>query len=196
MPGQTPTFTYQGRLQDGGTPANGTYDLQFRLFDASSGGNQVGTTLVREDVLVSGGMFSVSLGFGAAAFPGADRFLEIGVRPGTSTGAFTALSPLRPITATPYAVQSLNATNAVNAANATSATNATNATNARHLHKTASPLQNRSCRQSLPPPAYLVKRMFFMFVSTVNLHGDSDSRLRVLCAVKLEAWCRNALSVS
>jgi hypothetical protein len=29
-------FTYQGRLTDGGTPANGTYDLRFRLFNAPS----------------------------------------------------------------------------------------------------------------------------------------------------------------
>ena len=28
---QTTTFTYQGRLTDGGTPANGIYDLQFVL---------------------------------------------------------------------------------------------------------------------------------------------------------------------
>src|SRR5437868_1744111 len=34
---QTTSFTYQGRLTDGGTAANGNYDLQFVLFDASSG---------------------------------------------------------------------------------------------------------------------------------------------------------------
>jgi len=33
--GQTSGFTYQGRLTDGGTPANGNYDLQFVLFDAA-----------------------------------------------------------------------------------------------------------------------------------------------------------------
>lgn len=31
---QTSTITYQGRLTDGGTAANGTYDLQFKLYDA------------------------------------------------------------------------------------------------------------------------------------------------------------------
>ena len=39
---QTPVgtaFTYQGRLSDGGTPPTGPYDLQFRLFDASTAGN-------------------------------------------------------------------------------------------------------------------------------------------------------------
>src|SRR5712691_3127220 len=39
---QTTSFTYQGRLTDGGTPANGNYDLQFALFDSLSGGAQVG----------------------------------------------------------------------------------------------------------------------------------------------------------
>lgn len=114
---QTTAFTYQGRLTDAGNPANGVYDLQFRLFDALIGGNQVASTVIREDVAVSNGLFTVTLDFGAAAFPGANRWLEISVRPGVSTGAFTALSPLQPITATPYAVQSLNAANATSAVN-------------------------------------------------------------------------------
>src|SRR5438477_328385 len=35
---QTTSFTYQGRLTDGGTAANGNYDLQFVLFDSLLGG--------------------------------------------------------------------------------------------------------------------------------------------------------------
>ncbi len=108
---QTTAFTYQGKLTDAGNPANGSYDLQFRLFDALVGGNQVPSTatLIREDVAVSNGIFTVTLDFGAAAFPGASRFLEIGVRPGVSVGAFTSLSPLQPVSATPYAIKSLSA---------------------------------------------------------------------------------------
>jgi len=34
-------FTYQGRLVDGAGPANGTYDLQFTLFDAVTAGAQM-----------------------------------------------------------------------------------------------------------------------------------------------------------
>ena len=30
-------FTYQGRLTDGGSPADGEYDFRFRLYDAASG---------------------------------------------------------------------------------------------------------------------------------------------------------------
>ncbi|MBI1766731.1 MAG: hypothetical protein HYR56_35440, partial [Acidobacteria bacterium] len=117
---QTTAFTYQGKLTDAGNPANGTYDLQFRLFDALLSGNQVGSTIVREDVTVSSGIFTVTLDFGAAVFAGANRWLEISVRPGVSTGAFTTLAPLQPITATPYALMSLNAATA-NAANSLSA---------------------------------------------------------------------------
>src|SRR5687768_14160329 len=34
---QTTSFTYQGKLTDGGTGANGNYDLQFTLFDSAAG---------------------------------------------------------------------------------------------------------------------------------------------------------------
>lgn len=103
---QTTTFTYQGRLQDTSTPANGSYDLQFTLWDAASAGTQQPqpspVTVTRTSVLVISGVFTVQLDFGANAFPGADRFLEIGVRPAGS-GTFTILSPRQQITSTPYA---------------------------------------------------------------------------------------------
>lgn len=38
---QTTSFTYQGRLSDGSTPASGSYDMKFRLYD--SGGNPQGS---------------------------------------------------------------------------------------------------------------------------------------------------------
>ena len=44
------TFTYQGRLTDGGNPASGAYDLQLALFDAATGGAQVGPTLSRDEM--------------------------------------------------------------------------------------------------------------------------------------------------
>jgi hypothetical protein len=66
-------FTYQGRLRDGGTAVTGTYDFEFKLFDAATDGNQVGATLTLDDVSVANGLFTVLLDFGASAFPGADR---------------------------------------------------------------------------------------------------------------------------
>jgi hypothetical protein len=122
--GQTTSFTYQGRLTDGGTAANGNYDLQFALWDSASGGTQVGSTLTVSTVAVSNGGFSVSLDFGAGSFNGANRFLEISARP-VSAGAFTLLSPRQQVTATPYAIRSANTSLADNATTAATATNAT-----------------------------------------------------------------------
>src|SRR6185295_9536210 len=93
---QTSAFTYQGRLTDGGTPANGTYDLQFKLYDALTSGNQlpIGSplTLTRNGVPATNGTFTVQLDFGASAFPGADRFLDIGVKRPTDS-SYTSLNP-------------------------------------------------------------------------------------------------------
>jgi Chaperone of endosialidase len=118
---QTTSFTYQGRLTDGGTPANGSYDFQFTLWDALNGGAQQPQpgpiTLTKNAVFVSAGTFVVQLDFGASAFPGADRFLEVSVRP-ASVGSFVTLLPRQQINSTPYAVRTLNASSADSLSNA------------------------------------------------------------------------------
>ena len=96
-------FTYQGRLVDGGSPATGSYDFQLVLFDAPGGGSPVGPTLVREDVAVSDGLFTLTLDFGSSAFAGSARWLDVAVRLGASTGAFTPLAPRQPLTPSPNA---------------------------------------------------------------------------------------------
>jgi predicted small secreted protein len=96
-------FTYQGRLTDGGIPANGAYDFEFELYDAASGGTTLGTLTVG-NATVTDGLFTVQLNFGAEVFTGDARWLEIGVRPGDSSGAYTALSPRQALTAAPYAL--------------------------------------------------------------------------------------------
>src|SRR5437867_792005 len=58
-------FTYQGRLTDNGSPANGNYDLRCALFDAASGSGQVGNPITNAPVTVSNGLFTVTLDFGA-----------------------------------------------------------------------------------------------------------------------------------
>jgi Chaperone of endosialidase len=118
---QTTTFTYQGKLTDGGGVANAIYDMQFKLFDAAANGNQVGATLTNATVQVANGIFTLPLDFGAAAFPGADRFVEVSVRPAGSGNAYNTLSPRQQVTSTPYAVQALNAFTATTAANLTTA---------------------------------------------------------------------------
>ena len=62
---QSTAFTYQGRLDDSGAPAQGSYDLQFEL--QAPGGTPVVPALVLEDVTVTGGWFTVELDFGAGA---------------------------------------------------------------------------------------------------------------------------------
>src|SRR5882672_2282502 len=98
---QGTAFTYQGRLADGSNPANGSYDLTFALFSVSSGAGQVGSTVTNAATVVSNGVFTVTLDFGAN-FPGPDRWLEIGAR--TNGGAFITLSPRQQLRSTPYAV--------------------------------------------------------------------------------------------
>src|SRR5689334_22113568 len=51
---QTSQFTYQGKLTDTGVPANGNYDLQFKLFDTPTvgAGTQQGTTIALTSVAV------------------------------------------------------------------------------------------------------------------------------------------------
>ena len=96
-------FTYQGTLEDKGSPANGAYDFQFVLYDALSGGSHVGTTQVIDDLLVDNGYFTALLDFGDV-FDGTALWLEISVRPGASTGSYTMLSPRQALTAVPYAL--------------------------------------------------------------------------------------------
>jgi hypothetical protein len=105
---QTAVFTYQGRLLDGAQPANGCYNLRFRLADAATGGDYLGPTLIEAPVPVTNGLFTVRLDFGSEAFDGSERWLEIGVRTNTG-GAFTVLAPRQQFTAAPYAVYSGNA---------------------------------------------------------------------------------------
>ncbi len=99
---QGTAFTYQGRLDSSGAPANGSYDLRFTLHDAASGGAQQGGPLTNSAVGVSNGLFTVALDFGNQ-FPGADRWLEIAVRT-NGGGDFTTLISRQPLTPTPYAI--------------------------------------------------------------------------------------------
>jgi hypothetical protein len=103
---QGTAFTYQGRLNDGASAANGTYDVRFIAFDNSAGGGQQGPILTNFAATVSSGLFTVTLDFGNQ-FPGANRWLEIGVRTNGS-GAFTTLTPRQKIAATPYAITASN----------------------------------------------------------------------------------------
>lgn len=100
-------FTYQGRLTENGAPANGTYDLQFRLFDGASNAAQLLGTLSVADLQVANGLFTANLDFGPAAFDGAARWIEVAVfDPGTTQ--YVPLSPRQYVAATPYAAHALS----------------------------------------------------------------------------------------
>lgn len=107
--------SYQGRLADGGIPASGSYDLQFRLFDAASAGNPVGG-VIQQTLTVQGGVFSTSLPLEPSSFPGADRWIEVRVRPTPAEGSAVpeetapyAVLERQRIQATPYAFRALSA---------------------------------------------------------------------------------------
>lgn len=134
-------FNFQGRLNDGSNPANGQYDLQFRLYNAVTGGAQIGATVSRPATVLINGVFSTTLDFGATAFNNPSSvFIEIAVKPAGSPNAYTILGPRQQLTVVPFAVRANNATNADFATNAQNAVNATNATNATNANTAANAL--------------------------------------------------------
>jgi trimeric autotransporter adhesin len=116
--GQTSEFAYQGRLNDAGAAANGSYQFQFKLFDAAEGGSQVGKTIEGKQVLVTDGVYGTTLDFGAEAFSGGDRYLEVSVRK-TEADAYAPMSRQK-INSTPYSIRANTATNTENVGGETS----------------------------------------------------------------------------
>ena len=102
-------FSYQGQLKDASGPVTDSCDFQLSLWDALSGGSQIGTTLTRSGVAVSEGLFTVQLDFGVNAFNGNARWLETAVRCPSGGGVYNTLSPRQPLTPAPYALYSANA---------------------------------------------------------------------------------------
>ena len=99
---QGTAFTYQGRLDSGGTPFNGSAEFQATLWDAATGGTQVAANKLGAVVVgVTNGLFTLPLDFDGK-FTGADRWLQLEVR--TSIGPFTTLNPRQALTPTPYAL--------------------------------------------------------------------------------------------
>lgn len=100
---QTTAFTYQGRLNEGATPANGIYDLRFTLHgDAVLPGFQVGLPQTNSAVAVTNGLFTSVVDFGGA-WDNQPRWIEVAVRPAGSTNAFAPLAPRQWVTVAPKA---------------------------------------------------------------------------------------------
>jgi hypothetical protein len=105
------TLSYQGQLRIAGVPANGSFDLEFRLFNQSDNGAQIGQTVVAADLVLSGGLLNRDLNFGLPSpFVASDqRWLEVRIRDGASTGAYTTLLPRSNVRETPYASKAISA---------------------------------------------------------------------------------------
>jgi hypothetical protein len=101
-------FTYQGRLPEGTTWPDGIYDLQFELYSQETAGSILGDTNIVYDVDVIHGYYTVILDFGDGVFDGSDRWLDIDVRAGNSSGGFTPISPRYLMTPVPYALYAFN----------------------------------------------------------------------------------------
>ncbi|MCA9101887.1 MAG: hypothetical protein KDA63_12080, partial [Planctomycetales bacterium] len=102
---QTPlgtSFSYQGRLDLSGSPVTGSVDFRFSLWDALTAGNLVASSPQVNGVTVTDGLFTVAVDFGAGAFNGTARWIEIEVA-SPSGGAFETLTPRQPLTAAPLA---------------------------------------------------------------------------------------------
>src|SRR5579872_4589775 len=112
---QGTAFTYEGRLNDGGNPANGSYDLRFTIYDSTNNpGILIAGPLTNAPVTASNGVFTVTLDFGSDVFNGSSRWLEIAVRTNGSVNAYSVLSPRQAISASPYAITAGNVTGPVN----------------------------------------------------------------------------------
>lgn len=97
-----PAFRFEGGLTDGGLPANGNYDLTFRLFDAVTGGTSAGIH-TNATVEVTAGVYEVLLPFPPTVLNFANRWIEVAARPAGSVNGRTVLSPRSLLTAVPYA---------------------------------------------------------------------------------------------
>jgi hypothetical protein len=100
-------FTYQGHLADAGQPANGSFEFEFGLWTALTGGTSLDTE-TKEDVAVTNGLFTVELDFDARAFNGEERWLEIKARR-SGVANYTTLTPRQRLAPTPHALHARNA---------------------------------------------------------------------------------------
>ena len=104
---QTTAFNFTGQLSDGGSPANGNYDFNFRIYSVSSGGSEVAPAISAPSTPVRNGVFSSMLDYGANVFTnGGNLWVQAEVRTAGSAGAFVALGRQQ-LTPVPFALYAL-----------------------------------------------------------------------------------------
>jgi hypothetical protein len=105
---QGTAFTYQGRLNNSGSPANGSYDLTFTLFNTNVTGVAYAGPVTNRAIAVSNGLFTTAVDFGPGVLTGGGtNWLEVAVRTNGSSG-FSTLTPRQQLTPTPYAITAEN----------------------------------------------------------------------------------------
>ena len=107
-PPTDPSFTYQGQIKVAGQPLNGTADFIFTLHNASTGGSQVGNTLILLNSNLVKGLLTVDLDFGPGVFNGDGRWIQVQVRSPAGGGTYTTLTPRQLVLPAPYALYALN----------------------------------------------------------------------------------------
>ncbi len=115
---QTTEFTYQGSLLDAGTPANGTYDLQFVPYTAQTGTVQVGSSADLPGIAVTGGNFSVNLDLGTMPFTTQpELWIEVAYRLSGNSGSYVFTGVRQKLKPSPFALRSHFSTFSVSAQN-------------------------------------------------------------------------------
>jgi hypothetical protein len=101
---QGTAFMYQGQLENNGSPANGTFNLTFTLFNTTNiGVTAVAGPVALNDINVANGLFTVLIDFGPGVFTGQTSWLEIGVE-ASGASSFTTLAPRQELTPAPGAI--------------------------------------------------------------------------------------------
>jgi hypothetical protein len=100
---QGTAFTYQGQLQNNGSPASGTYALTFSLFTTNTTGAPIAEPVTNNAVVITNGLFTVLIDFGPGVFTGTTNWLQIGVAT-NGVESFTALTPRQELTPAPNAI--------------------------------------------------------------------------------------------
>lgn len=101
-------FNYQGEVIYNGAPANGVFDVRFKLYNAVTGGVE----LIADDqtITIADGLLNAEIDFGDASFNSQPLWLEILIEQPTIPGFFV-LNPRVPINTAPHAIQSIYVAN-------------------------------------------------------------------------------------
>src|ERR1039457_2674034 len=81
---QGTAFTYQGRLNNSGSSASGSYDLVFTLYNTNASGVAIAGPVTNAAVAVTNGLFTTLVDFGPGVFTGTSNWLQIAVSTNTA----------------------------------------------------------------------------------------------------------------